>query len=284
MMIEGSASSRVAIFLVCLFSCMLILMTKSAPAEASTPLDPKVASSTAISCGEKYSGAPPPLDIKDPNNYIQPWSGYRPQTTLKNGAADNLPCMTANIKYNDYKGIELQGNKWINLACDLATQSVRSGLDPFGSVLLQIDDETGDVIRYWQSVNRVNDLKDPTAHAEILAIRAACKDLQVSSLGTIRRDQAKLPQTGKTSHCELYTSHESCSMCYSAMRQANVSALYFACTVYDGEVQGLNYHTNKLYHELATPIKDRPQFGMHVYQCTVPNSLDALNLYKLTEH
>jgi guanine deaminase len=284
-MIKGCASSHVATFLVCLFSCMLSLMTTSALAETSiTPLDPKVASSTAIPCGEKYTGAPPTLEIKDPSNYIQPWSGYRPQTTLKNGAADNLPCMTANIKYNDYKGIEVQGNKWIALACDLATQSVRSGLDPFGSVLLQIDDETGEVIRYWQSVNRVNDLKDPTAHAEILAIRAACKDLQVSSLGTIRRDQSKLPQTGKTSHCELYTSHESCSMCYSAMRQTSVSALYFACTVYDGEVQGLNYHTGRLYHELATPIKDRPQFGMHVYQCTVPNSLDALNLYKLTEH
>lgn len=251
-------------------------------AESAFKLDGKIVNNAMIPLGEKYSGPPAVLDIKDRRSYIQPWSRYCPQpSAAKKPFVLNLPCMTANIKYNDFKGMELQGNKWMELACDLATQSVKGGYEPFGSVLLQIDDETGEVLRYWQAVNMVSAANDPTAHAEILAIRAACRDLGVASLGTISKDRAKQPQAGKTSHCELYTSHQSCPMCYSAIRKTGIPSLYFGCTVFDGEVQGLNY-VDELSGELALPWRERSKYGLKSFQCTVPNSLDALNLYKLT--
>ena len=161
---------------------------------------------------------------------------------------------------------------------------LKVGFDKNVQVLLQIDDQTGDVIRYWQGVNRAADWKDPTAHAEMLVIRAACKDLGTATLDRIDRDLAKLPQVGKTSHCVLYTSHESCSMCYAACRHAKLPELFFSCTTYDGIVQGLNYHGEKLEHEMSLPLRERGQFGLHSYQCSSPNSVDAMNLYKLTTH
>jgi tRNA(Arg) A34 adenosine deaminase TadA len=275
------ARSRSALLII----TIIVLSTNSlwcemALAQAFEPLDPQVDKSVAIPCGEKYAGTPPALKISDPEKYIQPWSGYRPVVPGNSGNPD-LPVLTANIKHADYKDIELEGNKWSVLACDLALQSVKSGNSPFGSVILQIDDETGEVIRYWQGVNRANEWKDPTAHAEMLVLRAACRDLGVGSLNVIEREQSKLPQVGKTSHCEVYTSHESCSMCYNACRQAKLPKLYFSCTVYDGSVPGLFYRAD--YAEMAIPLRERAKFGMHTYQCSSPNSLDALNLFKLTQ-
>lgn len=274
-----------------LLSCLTCNQFAAAEPAASKKIfgyeyDPAVTPLTAIVSGEKYEG-PVVLEIKDGPNYVQPWSGYCPESTFKDvNRVKSLACMTFNVKSGGlYQGIEYQGNKWIIMACDLATKSAKLGNDPFGSVLLQIDDETGDVIRYWQSTNHVAEWVDPTAHAETTAIRSACKELGVIALGHIVRDNAnlKLPQTGKTSHCELYTSKEPCPMCYAAIRKAGIGDIFFAATRYDGEMQGVNISDAPLYAELAVPFRDRVGFGLHMHQCTVPNSLDALNLYKRTD-
>ena len=58
----------------------------------------------------------------------------------------------------------------------------------FATCLVQIDDETNKVIRYWVARNHVTEWNDPTAHGEITAIRQACQELGVLSLGKISKD------------------------------------------------------------------------------------------------
>jgi len=242
---------------------------------------------TAISCDEKYEGVPQPLKKKDPLHYVQPWNGYCPPSNLKDEKlAKCLPCQTYNIKTSGiYRGIEVQGNKWMLMSCEEAKRGAETSGCPFGAVIVQIDDETGNVIRYWKNHNHVTEWIDPTAHAEVTAIRAVCKELGVFNLGKIEKDDPslKLPQTGKTSHCEIYSSAEPCPMCYAAIRWARINTLVFAATRMDSAAQGVNFSDDNIYTELATPMYLRKELGMNVYQSTVPNSLDAFNTYKRTE-
>lgn len=83
---------------------------------------------------------------------------------------------------------------------------------PFGAV---ITDKQGNVIANGN--NRVLKEKDPTQHAEIVAIREACKKLDTYDL----------------SDCILYTSAEPCPMCLSAIIWANIKEVYYACTKED---------------------------------------------------
>lgn len=83
---------------------------------------------------------------------------------------------------------------------------------PFGVV---ITDKQGNIIANGN--NRVLKEKDPTQHAEIVAIREACKKLNTYDL----------------SNCILYTSAEPCPMCLSAIIWANIKEVYFACTKED---------------------------------------------------
>jgi len=79
---------------------------------------------------------------------------------------------------------------------------------PFGAVIV---DKEGKIIS--KGNNRVISSKDPTAHAEILAIREASKKLNTYDL----------------SECTLYTSCEPCPMCLSAIIWANIKNVYYAC-------------------------------------------------------
>lgn len=79
---------------------------------------------------------------------------------------------------------------------------------PFGAV---ITDKEGNIISV--SNNQVLKNNDPTAHAEIQAIREACKKLRTYDL----------------SNCILYTSCEPCPMCLSAIIWANISKIYYGC-------------------------------------------------------
>lgn len=224
-----------------------------------------------------------PLVIKDKFAYIQPWDGYCNKSDRPEIDAVRLPCSTANVKPSlKYAGVEMIGNKWMKLACDEARKSVQTGGGPFATVIVQVDDDTNNVIRYWVSHNAVVMWCDPTAHGEVTAIRQACKELGALSLGLIRKDQPglKLPQTCATSHCELYTSAEPCSMCYTATRWARISKIYFAATVYDAAAQGVNFSDEPIYNELSLNYSDRRKMGVSCYQMTLDNSLDAFNHYK----
>ena len=83
---------------------------------------------------------------------------------------------------------------------------------PFGAVVVN---SNGEIIANGN--NKVLKDKDPTAHAEIVAIREACRILNTNDL----------------SDCTLYTSCEPCPMCLSAIIWANIKKVYFACTKKD---------------------------------------------------
>lgn len=246
--------------------------------------DPDFTQMTHYDCDEPYPSKPTPLVIQDKFAYLQPWDGYCNPCDRPEADAKRLPCQTSNIKPAiKYHGVEVEGNKWMRLACDEALKSVQKGGGPFSTVIVQIDDSNGKAIRYWVSHNSVVKWTDPTAHGEVTAIRQACKELGVFNLGVIKKDdpKLKLPQVGATSHCELYTSSEPCAMCYCATRWARIDTIYFAATVYDAAAQGVNFSDEPIYAEMGVTYENRPKIGgAQCWQCTTDNSLDAFNHYK----
>ena len=104
---------------------------------------------------------------------------------------------------------------------------------PFGAVVVR----GGKIIaRGW---NRVTSANDPTAHAEVTAIRAACKKLKTFHLAD----------------CELYTSCEPCPMCLAAIYWARFRKVYFANTRRDAA--RVQFDDDWLYREVAQPIARR---------------------------
>jgi tRNA(Arg) A34 adenosine deaminase TadA len=123
---------------------------------------------------------------------------------------------------------------FMQMAIDLATENVTSGAGgPFGAVIVR----GGEVIA--AGVNCVTANNDPTAHAEVTAIRAACR-----VLGTFQL-------TG----CEVYTSCEPCPMCLAAIYWSRCAAIYFGNTKQDAADAG--FDDSFLYTEVQKPIADR---------------------------
>lgn len=112
-------------------------------------------------------------------------------------------------------------------ALALAHANVAQGGRPFGAVLV-LD---GEVVA--RAANRIHDTGDPTAHAELLAIREAAQRLGSPRLGG----------------CEIYASGHPCPMCLAAMHLCGVSAVYFAYSNEDGEPFGLS--TTPVYAQMA---------------------------------
>jgi tRNA(Arg) A34 adenosine deaminase TadA len=255
---------------------------------AATPADnnfcysynPTSTQMSAIAYGKPYEGEPAPLKDRPLFGYMQEWNGYEPKCTLEpESACKQFPAHAHNIKAAGvYDGIEVTANQWMRMASEEARISLESGGGPFGAVILQIDDETNEVIRYWRNHNHVPEWRDPTAHAEVTTIRAACRELGVFSLGSIKREEAKLPQKGATSHTVIYSSAEPCPMCYAAIYWARIPKLVFAATRYDAAVQGVEFSDEALYLELAQPYRERK--GVKSLQASAENSLDAFNLWK----
>lgn len=107
---------------------------------------------------------------------------------------------------------------------------------PFGAVIVK----NGAIIA--RGTNRVTATNDPTAHAEITAIRAACKALNTFDL------------TG----CELYSSCEPCPMCLSAIYWSRISVLYFAATKEDAAKA--DFDDAFIYTEIEKPFNQRTLF------------------------
>ena len=101
-----------------------------------------------------------------------------------------------------------QDKRFIQMAIDLATENVRNGGGPFGAIVVK----DGEVIA--TGVNRVTANNDPTAHAEVQAIRAACA------------------KTGnfELKGCVLYTSCEPCPMCSGGIYWSNIGRCVFGIT------------------------------------------------------
>lgn len=102
--------------------------------------------------------------------------------------------------------------KYMQLAIDEARDGIRAGHGgPFGTVIVK----DGKIIA--KGHNRVIKNNDPTCHGEVDAIRKACEALDTFDL------------TG----CELYTTGEPCHMCLCACMWANISRIYYGCTIED---------------------------------------------------
>lgn len=119
-------------------------------------------------------------------------------------------------------------------AIDLAARNVREGRGgPFGALVVR----AGVVIA--RGVNQVVATLDPTAHAEIVAIREACR-----ALGSFQLDG-----------CDVYASCEPCPMCLGAIYWARPRALYYAAAQRDAAAAG--FDDAFLYEEIARPIDAR---------------------------
>ena len=129
----------------------------------------------------------------------------------------------------------MQGNPaFMQEAIALATANVASGRGgPFGAVVVK----DGAVIA--TGVNLVAALNDPTAHAEVNAIRSACKALAMFQL----------------EGCDVYTSCEPCPMCLAAIYWARCRAIYYGNTAADAAKVG--FDDLSLYEEVKKPLSER---------------------------
>lgn len=125
-------------------------------------------------------------------------------------------------------------NSFMARAIQLSIEGVHSGCGgPFGAVVVR----DGKIVA--EGMNQVTSTNDPTAHAEVLAIRQACAKLGVFEL----------------KDCELYTSCEPCPMCIGAIYWARFSRVYFANTAEDAAKIG--FDDSFIYSELKRPRSRR---------------------------
>jgi len=178
-----------------------------------------------------------------------------------------------------YKGIITSPNKWIDLACDLASESVKTGGGPFGAVLIQVDSPSGLVIRYWATSNGVTKRNDPTAHAEVLAIRSACDSLGVFHLDMIHKPASRLDQPGMYSHGILFSSCEPCPMCYGAISWAKIPCLFFGASRYDAAANMVGFSDAEIYNEIEKPYAARK---IKSFKCNGYKTTEAFYLWKKT--
>lgn len=118
-------------------------------------------------------------------------------------------------------------------AIRLSEESVKNGGGPFGAVVVK----NGQIIA--RGNNRVTQNFDPTAHAEVVAIREACKELHAFQL----------------EGCEIYTSCEPCPMCLGAIYWARPARVFFGNNQTDAARIG--FDDSFIYREIAAPLPDR---------------------------
>ena len=124
--------------------------------------------------------------------------------------------------------------KFMRMAIDLATENVHTGRGgPFGAVVVR----DGEVIA--AAANSVTSTNDPTAHAEVNAIRAAC-----AKLGTFQLDG-----------CDVYTSCEPCPMCLAALYWARCRSIFYGNTAAGAASAG--FDDSFLYEEVSRPMHER---------------------------
>jgi len=123
--------------------------------------------------------------------------------------------------------------EYMEMAAKLAEDNVDRGGGPFGAVIVR----DGKIIS--TGVNTVTIDNDPTAHAEVNAIREACRKEGTFSL----------------KGCTVYSSCEPCPMCLSALYWAGVSRIFFGNTQKDAD--RINFSDEFLYKELARPRVQR---------------------------
>lgn len=124
--------------------------------------------------------------------------------------------------------------KYIKEAIKLSAKNLAFNLGwPFGAVIVK------DAKIVWRWRNQVTSRNDPTAHAEIQAIRNACKKLKTFDL----------------SWCDIYTSCEPCPMCLGAIYRAHIDKVYFSNTQKDAA--DIGFDDSFIYEEIDKPLSKR---------------------------
>ena len=127
-----------------------------------------------------------------------------------------------------------QDEKFMLRAIELARKGMENGAGgPFGCVVVKDGEIVG------EGSNLVTSTNDPTAHAEVVAIRNACQNLNNFQL----------------EGCEIYTSCEPCPMCLGAIYWARPAKMFFACTREDAANVG--FDDDFIYEEIARSIDER---------------------------
>lgn len=129
--------------------------------------------------------------------------------------------------------ITKKDRRYMQLAIDLSIENVQNGGGPFGAVIVRDDKVIA------TGTNRVTANNDPTAHAEISAIREACT----------REKNFKLKG------CTIYTSCEPCPMCLSAIYWAGIERIFYGNNQQDAEE--INFGDKFIYEEIARTPQER---------------------------
>ena len=143
--------------------------------------------------------------------------------------------------------------KFMQKAIDLSIESVKNGGGPFGAVIVK----DGEIIA--SSTNSVTKDNDPTAHAEVNAIRKAAAKLGRFDL----------------SDCEIYSSCEPCPMCLGAIYWAKINTLYFANNKNDAK--NIGFDDSFIYEEIQKPYELRK---MKITQIMRNEALVAFKLWE----
>ncbi|AKB28717.1 cytidine/deoxycytidylate deaminase family protein [Methanosarcina siciliae T4/M] len=141
-------------------------------------------------------------------------------------------------------------------AIELSLESMKTGGGPFGAVITK----NGEIIS--ECCNQVTVLNDPTAHAEIGAIREAARKLNTFDL----------------SGCEIYASCEPCPMCLGAIYWARIDRVFFANTRNDAE--NIDFDDSFIYREISCPFKER---SIEFRQLLREEALEAFRAWEALE-
>lgn len=138
-------------------------------------------------------------------------------------------------------------------AIDLSRNNIDNGGGPFGALIVKDNHIIG------EGVNRVTIDNDPTAHAEVVAIRNACEALKTFNLN----------------ECMIYTSCEPCPMCLAAIYWANIDTVFYANTKDDAATIG--FADAHIYQEFALPPEKRHLNMQHLMH---PNALEVFTIWQ----
>jgi tRNA(Arg) A34 adenosine deaminase TadA len=148
--------------------------------------------------------------------------------------------------------------KFMRKAIALSIDNVKNNLGgPFGAVVVK------DGVIIATGANCVTSHNDPTAHAEVTAIRNACKEL-----GSFQLDG-----------CEIYTSCEPCPMCLGAIYWARPKAVYYGNTKADAAK--IDFDDQFIYDELDLPLQERK---LKMQQFLGAEAIKAFQLWKNNTH
>lgn len=144
--------------------------------------------------------------------------------------------------------------QFMQRAIDLSRQNVEQMEGgPFGAVIVR----DGEII--GEAHNRVLLTNDPTAHAEVEAIRAACRHIDHYAL----------------SGCVIYTSAEPCPMCLSAIYWARIDKIYYVNTRDDSAFAG--FDDSLIYNQIPMPLQER---SIPAVRLDMPEAATVMKLWK----